>query len=51
LEAFELLTRAAQSMKPKPLRHLAVCYDEGRGVSLDLGMAAHLRELAELACE
>lgn len=48
-DAFELLSKAAESMQPNPLRHLAVCYDEGRGVRPDHQMAAHLRELADLA--
>lgn len=45
-EAFECFTVAAQSLNAVPIRHLAACYRNGFGVTIDLDQASFLDELA-----
>jgi TPR repeat protein len=44
-KAFELFTRAAQSLDPTPLRHLANCYRDGLGCNRDPTSQAFIEEL------
>lgn len=44
-KAFELFSRAAQSLDPTPLRHLANCYRDGCGCERDAEYQAFLEEL------
>lgn len=48
-KAFELFERAAQSLEPIPLRHLAQCYREGVGCDRDPEFSEFLEELALVA--
>lgn len=45
-KAFDYFRRAAESMEPAPIRHLAKCYREGFGCAIDIEMADYLDELA-----
>lgn len=45
-QAFQSFERAAESLEPISLRHLAACYRQGFGVSEDAGQADFLEELA-----
>ncbi len=44
--AFHFFERAAESMQPLPIRHLADCYRRGVGVAPDESQATFLEELA-----
>lgn len=44
--AFHYFERAAESMKPVPIKHLADCYRRGVGVAADESHAVFLEELA-----
>ncbi|CAG1011162.1 hypothetical protein BURK2_04192 [Burkholderiales bacterium] len=46
--AFSKFMKAAQSLDPIPLRHLAKCYRLGFGTAIDDSEADYLEELAEL---
>jgi hypothetical protein len=49
--AFALFDRAAQSLEPIPLGHLAECYRSGSGCAADAELAAFISELIEVRRE